>query len=379
MEFTLLERGCIMSTFRKALVVTCAAMMCLLATFTITGCSGSAQDNASDQSGTAALGETRIFTDSLGREVEVPVNIERIAPSGHTSNQILLTFAPELMVGLSQEMSADEAKYLGQDYADLPVFGAIFGSKGDLNKEALAAADPQVIIDTGEPLKDIAEDLDNLQNQLGIPVVYIQTSLDSYDEAYALLGDLLNMPERGEALSDYCAKAYEETSSVMASIPESERVNAAYLTGDAGLNAYAKGSVQSTVIDMCTNNVVIVENATGSGIGSEVSLEQISLWDPEFIIFGKNSIYDEVSADPTWSQITAVKNGDFYEVPSAPYVWLNNPPTVNQILGLQWLPRICYPQAYDNDLQQVVTEYYELFYGYELSQAEYDELIAKAS
>jgi len=373
----LLERGCIMSTFRKALVATCAATLCLCIAFVFAGCSGSAQDKPADQSNGA--GETRIFTDSLGREVEVPVNIERIAPSGHTSNQILLTFAPELMVGLAQEMSADEAKYLGQEYAELPVFGAIFGGKGNLNKEALAAANPQIIIDTGEPMKGIAEDLDNLQEQLGIPVVYIQTSLDGYDEAYAMLGDLLNMEERGKELSGYCANAYDETVAVMAGIPESDRVSVAYLTGDAGLNAYAKGSVQSTVVDMCTNNVAVIENATGSGIGSEVSLEQISLWDPELIIFGKNSIYDKAATDPTWSQISAVKNGNYYEVPSAPYVWLNNPPTVNQILGLQWLPRICYPQAYENDLQQVVTEYYKLFYGYELTQAEYDELIAKAS
>lgn len=371
------ERDIMKATLKRRLIGACAASLCLALALVISGCGK--QEEGPQNEPDATSGETRVFVDSLGREVEVPVSIERIAPSGHTSNQILLTFAPDLLVGLAQEMSADEAKYLGQEYAELPVFGAIFGGKGNLNKEALAAANPQIIIDTGEPMKGIAEDLDNLQNQLGIPVVYIETSLDGYDEAYTMLGDLLGMEERGKALADYCASAYDETVKVMAGIPESERINVAYLTGDAGLNAYAKGSVQSTVIDMCTNNVVVVENATGSGIGSEVSLEQISVWDPELIIFGKNSIYDKAGSDPTWSEIAAIKTGDYYEVPSAPYVWLNNPPTVNQILGLQWLPRICYPEAYDNDLQQVVTEYYKLFYGYELSQVEYDELVAKAA
>jgi len=372
----LLERGCIMSTFRKALVATCAATLCLCIAFVFAGCSGSAQDKPADQSNGA--GETRIFTDSLGREVEVPVNIERIAPSGHTSNQILLTFAPELMVGLAQEMSADEAKYLGQEYAELPVFGAIFGGKGNLNKEALAAANPQIIIDTGEPMKGIAEDLDNLQEQLGIPVVYIQTSLDGYDEAYAMLGDLLNMEERGKELSGYCANAYDETVAVMAGIPESDRVSVAYLTGDAGLNAYAKGSVQSTVVDMCTNNVAVIENATGSGIGSEVSLEQISVWNPEIIVFQSGSIYSKVGSDPVWANIDAVKSGRVYEVPNEPYCWLNNPPSVNQIMGVQWLPRLLYPDKFSTSIEDVTRSYYKTFYGYDLSDAELAELLAHA-
>lgn len=364
------------SALRKVTAAACAAAMCFSLAILATGCSGGSEEQPEPQA--ASQEETRTFTDSLGREVEVPVSIERIAPSGHTSNQILLTFAPELMVGLSQEMSDAEAKYLGEEYAQLPVFGSAFGNKGDLNKEALASANPQIIIDTGEPMSGMAEDLDNLQMQLGIPVVFIETTLDNYDEAYAMLGDLLNMPERGQALSEYCANAYDETVAVMATIPESERVNMAYLTGDAGLNAYAKGSYQSTVIDMCANNLVFVENIVGSGIGSEVSLEQVSLWDPEMIIFGENSIYSEVADNPTWSHITAIKNGNYYEVPSEPYVWLNNPPTVNQVLGLQWFPRLCYPDAYDDDMQEVVTEYYKLFYGYELTQAEYDALVANA-
>lgn len=350
-------------------------LMALGVVCALTGCSGGNESSGGGESGSS---ETRIFVDSLGREVEVPANIERVATTSNTGQQVLLTMAPDRMVGLAQTLSDGEAKYMGEYLNELPVFGSMYNAKGDLNKEALAAADPQVIIDTGERKQGIEEDLDALQTQLGIPVVFIETKLDGYGDAYRLLGDLLNMEDRGEELGAYCDNAYSEVETVMAGIPEDQRVRFAYLVGDAGLSAIAKGSFQGQVVDMVTNNVVVVENVSSKGSGNEVSLEQIAVWDPAMIVFGKDSIYDTVGNEAAWQDVNAIKTGNYYEVPSTPYVWLNHPPTVNQILGLQWLARLCYPSQFDNDMQEVVTGYYKTFYGYELTDAEYKELVANA-
>ncbi len=346
----------------------------------MTGCSSSSSDSkaSASASASASVPETRIFTDSLGRQVEIPGTITKIVPSGHTANQVLLTFAPDLMVGISQELSDDQAKYLGKQYQNLPILGAIFGNKGNLNKEEVAATGAQILIDWGESKKGMAEDLDNLQQQLGIPCVHIEATLSTYGEAYAMLGDLLGMTERGKQLGDYCANAYKEVEDAMKTIPEDERVRVAYLVGESGLSAIAKGSYQGAILDMCAVNVVEVEKVSGSGLGNEISLEQISVWDPEMIVFGADSIYDTVADDETWAHIAAIANKNYYQVPSEPYTWLNNPPTVNQIMGLQWFPRLCYPQAFTTDLKSVVSSYYETFYNYKLSDAEYAELVAKA-
>lgn len=130
-----------------------------------------------------------------------------------------MTIAPEKMVGLATKIADDQAKYLGSEYASLDVFGQIYGGKGDFNKEAVAAADPQVVIDVGEAKDGMKDDLDALQDQIGIPVVHIASSLDSYDKAYTMLGELLGTTDRAKELADYCKKAYDETTSVMASIP----------------------------------------------------------------------------------------------------------------------------------------------------------------
>ena len=65
-------------------------------------------------------------------------------------------------------------------------------------------------------------------------------------------------------------------------------------------------------------------------------------------------------------------------MPSTPWTWLNNPPTVNQVLGMQWFARLCYPDQFSDDLQNVVTDYYKTFYNYDLTQDEYNQLVEKA-
>lgn len=351
---------------RLFVAMLCALSLCF-AVFALAGC-GQSNSSSSD-------GKTQIFTDSLGREVEIPANITKICPSGFTAQQVLLTMAPDKMVGLAQELDDDQLAIFGEQFADAPVFGAVLGSKDSFNREAVANAAPQVIIDTGEAKKDTAESLDALQEQLGIPCIFIESKLDDFGSTYATLGKLLGDEERGNKLSQYCADVYNTTMDTMATIPESERVNMAYLLGDDGLNAYAKTSFQSQVVDLVANNVVVIEDATGKGTGNEISLEQIALWDPELIIFQNGSIYDEVGTDVAWQGIAAIKNNNYYEVPDDPYCWMNNPPTVNMLMGMQWLPRLLYPTAFDDSIEDVTKTYYKTMYNYDLSEDELEDLL----
>lgn len=382
--------GTVVQKPKRAALAALVLAMCVALVVGLAGCSSgskSADSNSVSQAASSQAADenaTRVFTDSLGREVEVPVNITKVAPSGHTANQVLLTMAPEKMSSVSQALSDDQKKIFAGRVADnLPVTGAAFGAKGDMNKEAVAESGAQIVIDTGEPKDGLASDLDNLQEQLGIPVVFINTPLDDWGSAYRMLGDLLGDQQRGEELATYCDNAYAEVTAAMAKIPADQRVKAAYLLGNNGLNAIAKGSYQGTVIDMISDNVVQVEKASGSGAGNEISMEQLAQWDPQLIVFGagassSDSFYASVAGDPAWASLSAVQNGQYCNVPSVPWTWLNNPPTVNQVLGMQWFVRLCYPDQFSNDMEQVVKDYFQTFYGYSLSDAEYQQITANA-
>lgn len=340
---------------------------------------GSAAGSSAGSAATSA--KTVTFKDDAGREVEIPASVEKIVPSGHTANMVLLTIAPEKMVGLSHSLDENEQKYFGDKIAkDLPELGAIFGSKGDLNKEAVAATGAQLLIDTGEYKDGMEADLDELQKELGIPCIFIESSLDKWGDCYRKLGEVLGKEKRGNELADYCDKAYKEVQDVMANIPEDQRTTVLYLTGEDGTNVLAKGSFQANVVDMVANNVAVVDSPSGKGSGNESSLEQIAAWNPSAILFSTGSVYDKVANDAAWSSLQAVSSGNYYEVPDNPYNWLNMPPTVNQVLGMQWLPRLLYPTQFEgkSSIEDVVKDYYKTFYQYELSDSEYVDLVVNA-
>lgn len=376
---------------QKFVKVFAAATLSLTLAFGLAACSSNnASTDNNSGSDTAAstdnnsndANQTVSFTDSAGRTVEIPANVTAIVPSGHTANQVLLTIAPEKMVGLSQELSDDQKKYLGDRVSsDLPVLGAIFGAKGDLNKEEVAATGAQLLIDTGEYKDGIADDLDALQEELGIPCIFIESSLDKWGDAYRALGQVLGEEDRGEELATYCDNAYKEVSDVMSGIADSDRVGVIYCTGDSGTNVIANGSFQANVVDMVANNVAVVDSPSGKGSGNESSLEQIANWNPTVVLFQEGSVYDSVGSDAAWQALPAIQNGSYYEVPGSPWCWLNSPPTINQVMGMQWLPRILYPDAFQgkDSLEDVVKSYYKTFYGYDLSDDDYNSLIAKAA
>ena len=360
---------------RRRTFLSAVSAVAALAVATSLGACGGAP---AEQNPAPADQAMRTVTDSLGREVEIPAEVERIAASGPVAQQVLLTVAPEKMVGLSGELTDEQLAYLGDDLADLPVFGQIYGGKGDFNKEAVAAADPQLIIDVGEAKDSLAEELDALQEQIGIPCVHIDsTDLRSYADLYDQLAEILDS-EKAAELADYCRNAVAEVEAVVAEVPEDERPRAAYLLGDTGTNAMARGGFQSGIIDMCSENVVVVDDPSSSGKGNEIGLEQIAVWDPELIVFVGDSIYDTVGDDPAWAELTAIKSGNYFRAPSMPYNWISMPASVNQIIGLQWYARLCYPDRFDDDLRDVVGEYYQLFYGHDLTDEEYDALMAGA-
>ena len=319
---------------------------------------------------------TRVFTDSVGREVEVPAQIDKVALSGPMAQIVLFALCPDKLVGVSNAWSTEAEQYLDEKYFTMPEIGQLYGGKGELNPETLLQSGAQIVIDVGEPKGSIAEDLDALQEQTGIPFVHITATTETTGDAYRMLGDLLNMKDEAETLAAYCEKIYDRTVSIAGSV---EKANVLYVTGDAGQNVIAAGSYHAEILDLLTNNLAVVDEPSSKGTGNEVSMEQILTWDPDVVIFAPESIYDTVADDAAWQSVTAIKNGAYYEVPFVPYNWMGFPPSVQRYLGMMWLSKVLYPDATaEYDLFSDVQEYYKLFYHCDLTQAQFDALVANS-
>lgn len=346
----------------------CALVVALCCAFVLGACSSGGGGSAS---------KTVSFTDSTGRTVEIPSNPTKVAPSGSMAQQVIMTFDPKILCGLSSELTADEEKCFGIKSSDYKVFGALYGGKGSFNKEEVVAAGTELVIDIGEAKQGIVEDLDKLQESLGIPVIHIEATLDTYDEVYTTMGKVLNNDKRAKELADYCKQALSTAQADMQKVPADKRVTVAFLTDET--HGLAQGSFHAAIIDMVATNAIVADNVASSGFGNEISLEQLAVWNPDVLLLQSEELYNKVADDPAWSSLSAVQNGKYYLVPSVPYGWLNSPPSVNQVLGVQWLPHLLYPETVGADSKDIVLNYFETMYGYKIPDAEYADIVKNST
>lgn len=319
--------------------------------------------------------ETRVFVDDAGREVALPATIDRVVASGTTAQIALFAIAPEKLIAVSTAWTEEAMPYVGEAGA-LPVLGQLYNS-GDLNLETLASLAPQVIVDVGEAKASMVEDMDGLQEQLGIPVVHIDAYLSSLGDTYRRLGELLGNQTYAEELAAFCDGIYGDALRLMEEVGE-DRVDVLYVLGAEGLNVIAKGSYHGEVIDLLADNVAVLETPSTKGTGDPVDMEQMLLWEPDVILFGPDSIYRTVSEDPLWQSMRAIEAGSYAQTPLGPYNWLGFPPSVQRNLGILWMSDLLYPELVSFDLYETVSQYFSLFYHHDLTPEAFDALMEYA-
>ena len=342
-------------------------LICLALLLSLCGCGGTAE---------RAVKETRPFTDSCGRTVEIPAQINAVVPSGPLAQMILYTVCPEKLQSLAVTLSKTQKQYLDECIWSLPVTGQFYGGAGTMNLEEIMRAAPDLIIDMGEAVDSIASDMDGLQAQTGIPVIFIEASLSTMEQAYRTLGELVDASERADACADYIRDTLSDVREKAASIPENERLRTVYAVGENGTEVYGKGSLHAETLELVgAENVAIVERYNSKG-RTEVSMEQMLIWDPEVLILGGDADLRDILSDPNWANVSAVQNGRAYQVPTGPYNWMDQPPSVQRGLALKWLGNVLYPEIYDYDMITETQTFYRLFWHYELTKAEARALMA---
>ncbi|MTD38118.1 ABC transporter substrate-binding protein [Erwinia sp. CPCC 100877] len=323
--------------------------------------------------------ETRTFVDSAGRKVEVPKTITKIAPSGSLAQIVLYTSFPDNLVGLAGSFSESAKEFIPEKYQQLPEFGQFYGKNASLNMEALSAAQPEVIIDIGEAKKTVKEDMDQLQEQIDIPTVFVEANLENLPEAYNTLGELLGNKAETAQLAKYCQKVIDQAKKVRASIKEADQKSVYYASGKAGLNTNSEGSFHAQVIDeVGAKNAVTGMKAASQGGGTVVSIEQLIQWQPDYILADSADIYDLIKTDPSWQELAAVKKGHVYQVPTAPYNFMDFPPSVNRIMGIQWLGQLLYPDQYNLKITEEIKEFYQLFYHSSVTDEQIKQILHNA-
>ncbi len=322
----------------------------------------------------------RTVTDSAGREVDVPDNIKRVYAAGPPASVLIYVLAPEKLTGWPRAPRSYERPYIAGPFRDLPETGRLTGRGDTANLEVVLRTRPDLIVDFGS-VKDTYISLANaVQEQTGIPYILMDGRFENTPRALRLMGDILGAKKRSETLAKYVENLFSDLDEALIRIKESNRPRVYLARGPAGLETGLKGSINTEIIERAGGR-----NVADPGPGAkrrgivQTSIEQVIVANPDTIITWDRNFYDQVRNSPLWSDIDAVKRRRVYLSPTAPFGWIDRPPSINRIFGLKWLASLFYPELFNIDLTMETRNFYKLFYHVELTDNELDGLIKWAN
>jgi iron complex transport system substrate-binding protein len=322
---------------------------------------------------TAAV-SARTVTDSAGRKVEVPDRIEKVFAAGPPASILLYMVAPQTMTGWPNPPTAEERPFIAAPYRDLPALGRLTGRGGTANLEVVLKSKPDLILDFGSVRDTYISLADNVQEQTKIPYVLIDGRFEATPAAIRLLGDVLGVGETAEKQAQYVEATFAEIDAIVKATPLEKRPRVYLARGPDGLETGVIGSINTEIIERAGGRNV-AEAAAQRGL-VRMSMEQVIVADPEIIITWDRNFFDKVYKDQLWAGLRAVREKRVYLSPTAPFGWIDRPPSLNRVIGLRWLAGLFYPDKLAGNLRELTRAFYRLFYHVDPSDAELDLLIA---
>lgn len=364
--------------------IACAFLISALA---FAGCSNAGTGNApvveppSGQTNPAAVATPAVrqdftMSDAQGRNVKIAGNVKRILAVHPIPATLVWILAPERQVSVdmvfqTQYLSDSAAPFLSPSEKDrlskLPVTGVYFRG---LNTEQVLSLAPDIVITMkADP------NAQQLENTLQIPVFAVaKDPTSSYADTIRWMGQILQKEDQAKKLADFWDAKIKEVDARTRTVPANQRQRV-LVTGQGGnvTSVPGKDTVFGSSVTM----------AGGINLGDplpqtsteviDVGMEQILTWDPEVIILRSGAALETIQNDPSWANVTAVKNKRVYVQPLFGHM-----DGLQAILGLIWAQGVILDSdsaAAQARYDAATKEYFPLFFGRSITS---DEIRMKA-
>jgi len=318
----------------------------------------------------AAPASARSVVDATRRTVEIPDRIERVMPAGQPAAVLLYTLAPEKMIGWPHSPSPAAKTLLGPRFADLPALAPLVRD-GKVQTEQIQAARPDMILDYGSTAPRYADRATMVQEATGIPVLLMDGKLERTPEIYRQLGAILGAEERAADLAGAAERLLTTTRERAQVRRDAGPIRLYYARSADGLTTATAASSLGDVLRLV--GLVNVADGAQAGELSHVNRDQVFAWNPDFVVTN-NPEFWKGRQGPDWAGLPAVAQGRVYLAPALPFGWIDEPPSVNRLLGLLWAGHTLFPAVYPEDLRAEARDFYRRFYRIELDDEQFQAL-----
>jgi iron complex transport system substrate-binding protein len=317
----------------------------------------------------------REIVDSAGRKITVPDTIARVVAAGPPAAALMSILAPDKLVGWNRAPAPEELPFLPAVTRNLPAIGRLTGRGNTANLETIVAAKPDLIIDFGTISDTYISLADRTQSQTGIPYVLLDGRFAQSVATLGLLGTALGAQDRAKLLAARVQSVFDQVGAILKAVPESDRPHVYLARRANGLETSYRGSLNTEIIERA-GGVNVVDTGPLQGGLVNASLEQILAWNPDTIITTDAAFAEQAPAAAGWRDVDAVRKKRIFVSPRLPYGWVDEPPSLNRILGLVWLEHVFFSQHFPGDMRAESRDFYKLFYQVDLTDAQLDELLA---
>ena len=316
----------------------------------------------------AAETGTRVITDGLGREIEVPSEINTIVTLGNATRMVVYLGLQDRLVTVANG-DQNDSPFMAYGWYDhdawlkLPVAAA--GGYGEILPEVILEADPDVILCTYE------EDIVNtIEEQLGRSVVAApQGTLfgEDYELALRVFGDACGVSDRAEEIIAFINSTLDDLDARTKDIPEEAKPlalgAAATFRGGHGI----EGVYSNNAIFAKIHAKDAAEGLTDGPHGVEIDREQILAWDPDLIILDSGNVElvkTQYAEDPSFfEQLSAVKSGKVYQWPNSTANYTN---VEIPLVSAYYAGALMFPDAFaDVDFEAKANEIFSFFLGHD--------------
>ncbi len=342
----------------------------------LVGCSSSQKETED-----TTQSEYVAVTDILGREVEVPTEVNSIIALGAGAlRMICYADAQDMVVGVEEgehtQTLAKGYNYINYDkFKDLPVVGTGGSGSYEAYAEEILTLAPDVIF-AAYP-KDQAEDL---QNKTGIPVIVITYDGGMFDEklynSMEIIGLILNCSDRCTEVVDTLKTWQQDLKARTDDIPDEDKpsvfTGACSFKGGHGIEGTYTSFPPFTAIG--ANNVA--DELSDKVGGVVVDLEQIAVWDPDYIFLDPNNMQlvneDYATNKDFYESLKAVKDGNVYT--QVAYNWYTTN-VETAVVDSYYAGKIIFPEKFEDiDIETLANEVYTALLG-EKAASYYNDLV----
>ena len=333
------------------------------------------------------------ITDAFGREVSIPESPEKIAVVGSGSMRYFVYLGIDLDDVCAvdyQDSKLNKQTFNLRPYSlanpgilEIPEVGA---AKGVVDNEKLLMSGAEILFMGGASSSN-AEVANEIQEKTGIPVVMFYTGnyvtdAEKIQDTLLMLGEILGKEQRAKDLIAYFDAVESDLKKRVAGLSAGESV---YIGGVAYNGYHGLDGTDPTYYPFAVLNI---KNAAGevssvSQTGyAQISKEKLLEWDPDFIIVDLSTIQAaeggalvELKNDPSYRELTAVKNSMVYTVNPHTSMNVNHETT---LANAYFIGKLLYPEQFEDiDPVKKADEIYTFVVGepvFDLLSANVDNL-----